>query len=61
MKITLDFPGVEMKNWKEEEEFIATLTYVGDHYPELYPIIKSHYLKKELKALEKKKDRDDER
>ena len=50
-----------MKNWKEEEEFIATLTYVGDHYPELYPIIKSHYLKKELKALEKKKDRDDER
>ena len=54
MKLELDLPEVD---YKEEIRYKSCLNYVIKNFNELEPIIREHWIKKEMKKLEKDKER----
>lgn len=55
MKLELDIPEVD---YKEEIRLKSCLNYVIKNFREVEPILREHWIKKELKRIEKEKDRD---
>lgn len=53
MKLELDLPEVD---YKEEIRYKSCLNYVIKNFKELETIIREHWIKKEMKKLEKEKD-----
>jgi hypothetical protein len=54
MKLELDLPEVDHK---EEIRYKSCLNYVIKNFNELEPIIREYWIKKEMKKLEKDKER----
>ena len=54
MKLELDLPEVD---YKEEIRYKSCLNYVIKNFNELEPIIREYWIKKEMKKLEKEKER----
>ena len=54
MKLELDLPEVD---YKEEIRYKSCLNYVIKNFREVEPIIREHWIKKEMKKLEKEKER----
>lgn len=57
MKLELDLPEVD---YKEEIRYKSCLSYVIKYFKELEPIIREHWIKKEMEKIEKIR-RDNER
>ena len=55
-KLELEVP--ELEDFKEDIRLKSCLNYVIRNFTEVEPILREHWLRKEMKKLEKDKERD---
>ena len=55
-KIIIEYPE-DFEDWKEEKHVKNCLNYVVANFKEIEPILREHWLRKEMKKLDKEKER----